>query len=351
MEVVPISTLPLIPSFSKITEESEKRKYWNKLIKDWGLPSHINHFPGSHPISIERKNLKFLKENESKYVISLKSDGVRYILYMTYRPDTDIPVCIMIDRSKNMYEIEVWASEEFYNGTILDGELVWNLPNEDSTTYMAFDVLLLKGESLKNKSYKERLVVLDGIIYNSFLNKKNKDIEKEIEENEQLVSMNNMYSLSIVSKKFTQLSMIETLWKNRTYYPFRQDRLILNKSNEEYKLGAADNNIFKWKPSYSIDVVIKEGLVYVNASQTNELELLSPTLFDHKICVLTSKINYNESDIVECDIQKNKDSFLLFPMRVRLDKNFPNTLKTVKSSFESVIDKVTIETLIEMFQK
>ena len=111
------------------------------------------------------------------------------------------------------------------------------------------------------------------------------------------------------------------------------------------------NNIFKWKPSYSIDVVIKEGLVYVNASQTNELELLSPTLFDHKICVLTSKINYNESDIVECDIQKNKDSFLLFPMRVRLDKNFPNTLKTVKSSFESVIDKVTIETLIEMFQK
>ncbi len=348
MEVVPISTRPLIPSFSKITKESEKKKYWNKLIKDWELPSHINHFPGSHPISIERKDLKFLKENETNFLISLKSDGIRYIMYMTFRPETEIPVCILIDRSKNMYEIEVWASEEFYEGTILDGELVWNLPNENSTTYLVFDILLLKGKSLKKKKYKERLTIIDAIIYNNSLNKKNEDIEREIEENDQIVSMNNLYSLSISSKKFTQLSMIGKLWNDRVSYCFRQDGLILNRSDEEYKLGAADNTIFKWKPSYSIDVVIKKESVYVNAPKTEELQELKKIL-NRKIRVLDSKINYKEDDIVECDVQVQGETFLLFPMRVRLDKKFPNTLKTVVSSCESVIDKVTIETLVDLF--
>lgn len=349
MEVVPISTLPLIPSFSKITKEDEKKKYWDKLIKDWGLPSHINHFPGSHPISIERKDLEFLKENKEKFLISLKSDGIRYIMYMTFRPDTEIPVCILIDRSKNMYEIEVWASEEFYEGTILDGELVWNLPNENSTTYLGFDILMLKGKSLKNKNYKERLSILDSIVYNNILNKKSEEIEKEIEENDQIVSVNNLHNLKISSKKFTQLSIIGRLWSDRLTHSFRQDGIILNKCDEEYKLGAADNTIFKWKPSYSIDVLIKNGCIYINAPKSEKLEVLE-SILGYNILILESKINYTEKDVVECDVKVNENSFLLFPMRVRLDKKFPNTLKTIKSSCESILDKVTIETLVEIFK-
>jgi len=348
MEIVPISTLPLIPSFSKITKENEKIKYWNKLINDWRLPSHINHFPGSHPISIERKDLKFLKENEENFLISLKSDGVRYIMYMTFRPETSIPVCILIDRSKNMYEIEVWASEEFYEGTILDGELVWNLPNESQTTYLAFDILLLRGKSLKKKSYKDRLTILNTIIYKNILNKRNEDIEVEIEENDQIVSMNNLYDLTISCKTFTPLSMIGKLWNDRATYCFRQDGFILNKSNEEYKLGAAENTVFKWKPSYSIDIVISNKNVYVNAPKTEELQILEKIL-NRKIHILDSKINYKDNEIVECDVQLQDNMFLLFPMRVRLDKKFPNTLKTVVSSCEAVVDKVTIENLVDMF--
>ena len=88
--------------------------------------------------------------------------------------------------------------------------------------------------------------------------------------------------------------------------------------------------------------------MYVNAPKTEELQELKKIL-NRKIRVLESKINYIENDIVECDVQVQEETFLLFPMRVRLDKKFPNTLKTVVSSCESVIDKVTIETLVGLF--
>ena len=143
--------------------------------------------------------------------------------------------------------------------------------------------------------------------------------------------------------------MIGRLWSDRLTHSFRQDGIILNKCDEEYKLGAADNTIFKWKPSYSIDVLIKNGCIYINASKSEKLEVLK-TILGYNIVILESKINYTENDIVECDVKVNENSFLLFPMRVRLDKKFPNTLKTIKSSCESVIDKVTIESLVEMFK-
>ena len=163
------------------------------------------------------------------------------------------------------------------------------------------------------------------------------------------MAINNLYNLTLCSKKFAQLSMIGKLWADRASYCYRQDGFIMNKWDEEYKLGAAENTIFKWKPSYSIDVVIKNSDIYVNAPKTEEIQKLEK-IFDYKISILESKINYTEKDIVECDVKLNENTLLLFPMRVRLDKKFPNTLKTVISSCESVIDKVTIETLIDLLK-
>ena len=236
-DIVPISTLPLIPSFSKITREDEKKMYWNSLIKDWKLPKHIQHFPGSHPISIERKDLEFLKRYENDFLVSLKSDGVRYILYMTFRPNTQNPVCLLIDRSRNMYEVEIWASEEYYKGTIIDGELLWNLPDESTTTFLAFDIIQLKGENFKKKLYADRLICLDTIIHNNEGKNTSEEIEDIIEENDKIVAMNNLYNLNIKAKRFTQLNMLYKLWQDRTTTWYRHDGLIFTRNNDEYKLG------------------------------------------------------------------------------------------------------------------
>ena len=348
-EMVPISTLPLVPSFSKITKDEEKDKYWFMLLKDWQLPKHIKHFPGSHPISIERKDLEYLKKNESDFLVSLKSDGVRYILYMTYRPETDSPVCLLIDRARNMYEIEIWGSEDFYKGTIIDGELLWNLPNESTTTFLAFDILQLKGENMKNKTYSERLVVLENIIFNNVFSKSVEDIENEIEENDKIIAMNNLYNLTIKAKHFTPPTMLPILWKDRLNSQYRHDGLIFTKNLDEYKLGSAENSIYKWKPCYSIDVVIKENKIYCNSFKTSTLECIE-NILEHKIELTKSKLNFTENDIVECDVQKNGNTLQLFPMRVRLDKDFPNTMKTIVSSCEGVVNKVTIEELFDLFK-
>lgn len=49
--------------------KSENKKEWD-----------INRFPGSHPVSITRSNMKLLENNE--YVVTEKSDGVRYLLLL-----------------------------------------------------------------------------------------------------------------------------------------------------------------------------------------------------------------------------------------------------------------------------
>ena len=344
---VPISTLPLIPSFSKLTKENEINIYWNKLISDWMLPKHVNHFPGSHPISLERKNLPFLKKKEGDFLVSLKSDGVRYILYMTLRPNTETPVCFLIDRSKNMYEIEVWAPEDYYKGTIIDGELLWNLSCDNTTTFLAFDVVKYKGIMCTKNSYSERLKILEQIILEEQCDTK-EEVESIIEEKDKIVSMNNLYNMKLKAKMFTPLNMLYKLWEDRNTTCYRHDGLIFTKNMDEYKHGSAKNSVFKWKPYYSIDVIVKTGLIYANSKDSEDL-VKCETILGRNLVLLENKINFKNSDVLECDVRKEGNSFYLFPMRVRLDKKFPNTIQTIESSCTGLLDNVTIDELCQLF--
>lgn len=345
---VPISTFPLVPSFSKLTKEEEKDVYWEKLINDWMLPKHIKHFPGSHPVSLERKDLEFLKKNQDDFLVSLKSDGVRYILYMTLRPNTNTPVCFLIDRSRNMYEIEVWAPEEYYNGTIIDGELLWNLNNENTTTFLAFDLVKFKGKMYTKQPYTRRLQTLNDIIFDDDTAHTLEEIEDIIEEKDSMVSMNNLYNLKFKAKRFTSLNMLYVQWNDRHSTVYRHDGLIFTKNKDEYKHGSANYNTFKWKPCYSIDVVINNEEVYINEHNTDGLLKLD-CILDRKISIIKNKIVFNENDVLECDIKLKNEVFELFPMRTRADKKYPNTLKTIISACTGLLDNVTIDELCQLF--
>mgnify|MGYP006092764999 FL=1 len=344
---IAISTLPLVPSSSVIKNENEVISYWKKLIHDWGLPRHINHFPGSHPVNIERKDIPFLEKNKNDFLASLKSDGVRYVLYMTFRPGTKDPVSILIDRSKNMYEIEVWAPESYYNGTILDGELVWNLPDNQTCTYLVFDVILSQGKSYKNSSYDIRLKKIEDILFTNDMDISIDEIEDVLEENDKIVSVNNRYSLSFRPKKFTSLNTLDTLWEERHKIFYRQDGIIFNKVSENFKVGS-ENKTFKWKPSYSIDVVIKNGNIYANDFTNNSLVEIK-TIRNKAIFLVKNKVVFEEGDIVECDVHIENNIFNLFPMRKRKDKDKPNILKTIDSTCTCIEDMIEVNELVKIF--
>ena len=49
---------PIIPSQTRILEESERQVYWSRLQELWNIPKHTKHFPGSHPVPVNSDNVK-----------------------------------------------------------------------------------------------------------------------------------------------------------------------------------------------------------------------------------------------------------------------------------------------------
>ena len=104
----------------------------------------MKHFPAANPVSIARQNLGHIRENDC--MVALKTDGVRHLLLMTVCPRTHEPVSLMIDRTRKMYEVEIWASEEYFHlGTLIDGELVWSVEERETIDFVAFGVMRVKG--------------------------------------------------------------------------------------------------------------------------------------------------------------------------------------------------------------
>ena len=125
-------------------------------------------------------------------MIALKSDGVRYALFLTQRlertrqnerpntshsspckspppltpssfsppstpqfvPNPRLGVALFVDRSWNMWEVEVVAPEElFVGGTILEGELVWQQPASARLVFLAFDAASVAGRDLRHLAF------------------------------------------------------------------------------------------------------------------------------------------------------------------------------------------------------
>ena len=114
-------------------------------------------FMGANPVSVERKDLSSIREND--VLISLKSDGVRYMLVLI-NVDGD-PFAVMVDRRMRMYEVSVWADMSYFDGTIIDGELVWEhgfaVP---LLTFVSFDVMMKESRVCYENLYSDRLSLL-----------------------------------------------------------------------------------------------------------------------------------------------------------------------------------------------
>jgi hypothetical protein len=333
MAKIPITVRKLVPSYSVIELEAEKDLYWNALVRDWGLAEGIRHFPGSHPVSINQENLSFFSNHSDNIMVSLKSDGVRHIMYMTLRHGTtDQPMCILIDRARNMYEIEVWGESSFFeNGTILDGELLWKLPNEDMLTFLIFDVIRVRGTFMTCQPYDVRLNTIYKLLQ-SDMDASDDEIENIIMENKTIIARNNINGLRFEMKQFLPAHMTQKLWDERSQQYYRNDGIIFVKSDEGYCLGTATNHTYKWKPQQSIDVRIDaKGFIWANHNN-NDKNVKITKVNNKNITVISNKMEYSFSDIVECEIKFVDDTFELFPIRKRSDKLAANTRKTIEST-------------------
>lgn len=333
----------LIPSMSRIDDEDEKSHYWNQLMTDWGVKWKKPTFPGCNPLSLSRKQLDTFGTHD--YLITLKSDGVRYILYCTVRPgstaDVPLPVAIMIDRSQNMYEVEVVAKEDvFTNRTILEGELVWKQPDENVLTFLVFDCILSSGESFLKRPFEERLLEVKRLVHLSEDLSQYPDVESRVLETDNIVMTHYAPRVMMRPKNFVDICNAERMWTDRGDVEHRVDGIILQHKKATYTLGTAlRGEILKWKEKPSVDLA-GPMLAAVDGALPN-------VIFGRNVVVSKkSRISAeHDGDVIEYMVTVNESNVVFFALRRRVDKSSANGLKVVFATIQDVIDNITPDEL------
>ena len=265
---------------------------------------------------------------------------------MTCRPkDPSSAVALMIDRSWKMYEVQVVAPAEFFTlGTVLEGELVWKQPDERHLLFLIFDAVMIKGVSMVDRPFEERIAHVARYIHLSeeLSTFSIEDIQCQALEADTIVFVH--YSPFIVArpKHFVDRGFSKDIWNGRGGTDHRIDGIILNKCDATYMLGTAyDGSIFKWKEAPTVDLMgPPHALRTVNGCVPTELH-------NKQISVLASKLKIPQSlDIVEYLIQMEGECVHLFPIRYRPDKTTANSSKTFEATVHNVIENIQVNELV-----
>jgi len=109
-------------------------------------------FPGSQPVSIERRHFPILKSND--YVVCEKTDGERVLVVaFTFQHRR---VCALVNRAFKVTDVSmINLRPSAYRGTILDAELC------DDGRIMVFDGLMLDANPIGHLDFLQRLEAID----------------------------------------------------------------------------------------------------------------------------------------------------------------------------------------------
>ena len=301
----------------------------------WGTQYHG--FPSCNPKSISRSSLDVLKTHV--YDICLKSDGVRYVLLMTQRmgcENESSAVALMIDRSRNMYEVEVVAPAEYFtDGTLLEGELVWRQPDEDAMIFYMFDAICIKGECVASLPFHERIRRVHSTVRYSDDLHDAADVDEQALEMDSVVMVHYRPRITMRAKHFVSIEHAPRLWRDRGDAEHRVDGIILQNVDAAYCSGTAwDNSCLKWKDHSSVDLKGTSERLCTNDA------VLPSVLLDRRVVVEPSRIVGSDDSILEYHVTVTPDEIRFMAMRSRPDKDVPNSLHVVSATINDVINHI-----------
>jgi hypothetical protein len=336
----------LIPSKSVVDTDDEKVHYWKSLMEAWCIhgkrATSDTFFPGCHPRSMSRSNLASLASHP--YSVTYKSDGIRYILYLTMRLNSSPPaaVALMINRSRQMYEVEVVAPEDYFvKGSIFEGELVWVQPDEKCMSYLVFDAIMVKGEPFLSKPFHERMAAAaECTRWSQEVCSLEEGVEGRAAELDAVIMTQFEPRILMQPKCFVDVCNASDLWKKRTQAGHRVDGLVLMRKNAPYMIGTASDQCYKWKVDVTID------LKGTNATAADGP--LPSNICGREVTFSTQSriVPEHEDDIIEYLVRlQGEGSLELFAMRRRIDKSTPNGLCVVDATVRDLIEAMDVDEL------
>jgi len=259
----------LRPSDDRVPMESDVNIVVHDVIRRyWGLkPDSAPYNPSPNPVSITRCDLPKLRANE--YVVTEKSDGIRYLLILCRHPQTQQNIAVMMDRACRKYAVGIVAEEIYFDGSIFDGELVWNA--DGRLVYLIFDVVACRGRDVRQCPYNERSAVIrecfsDPGNYPVLEPSAQLSYAQDLAARGKIVAIDGCNFLCMQPKPCYQISYIDILWnkiQSRQFIGHANDGLILTPVREA--VGCRTHwSQFKWKPHHTIDLQLRLAYLPIN---------------------------------------------------------------------------------------
>ncbi|XP_036406015.1 mRNA-capping enzyme [Megalops cyprinoides] len=297
-------------------------------------------FPGAQPVSMDRRNLRFLEQKA--YKVSWKADGTRYMMLINGRNEV-----YMIDRDNSVFHVE---NLEFpfrkdprihLSNTLLDGEMIIDKVNgQPVPRYLIYDIVKFNGQPVGQCDFNIRLLCIEKeIIFPRQEKMKNGQIDKTREP------------FSVRNKPFFDIHASRKLLEGSfsSQVSHEVDGLIFQPIGK-YKPGRCDD-ILKWKPPShnSVDFRLKIAKVGGEGLLTQTVGLLYVGSYDRPFAQMkvTKELKQYDNKIIECTFDNNTWVF----MRQRIDKSFPNSYDTAMAVCNSIQHPVTKEILFEFLDR
>ena len=256
-------------------------------------------YPGPQPISIERKHIHNLQNNE--YYVGLKNDGERFLLAFVVI-DTKY-ICCLINRKLEAFAIHMNVTKHLFSGTVFDCELVGNV------LYL-FDCLMICNVTLLKKCFIERLQSCDTLL-KSIKHSPHFTVQKKV-----FLPMGEIHSINMKQENC--------------------DGLIFMPNNYAVVYGT-HNSLYKWKPRFknTIDFALKGNRVFLQNSDKLVWVKIKVDINDMQITVPKDSYIIVESMFVSEKTWKG--------LHIRHDKHLPNSKFTYEKTLINIQEDIQIE--------
>lgn len=346
----------LVPSLCLLEDARTRAAVLDEVAAHYGIRGRLESFPGGHPSSLTRADLARVRTEPC--VVALKSDGVRYLLYLCCLGGAFKALCI--DRRLRIYEVVVWCNEDYFTKrTLFDGELVFDC-STNRLCYQVFDTVVVRGSSCRAMRYCDRLQT----IHNHVLGDLPEGMIDDSAVDEYISSEDKVYCaraanhmhLCMVPKRFVTWQNGRALWDARNAHPFPNDGLVLNFDDCPVRPGTL-RNALKWKPNNAIDVLL-DAARRVAFCRKDGVEMPLKRLVVSGGASLVVRVADNElvqclvhrqeargAGLVECLVDVTEREVVLWPMKERTDKAEANDLRVIESTLATIGDAVSVDEL------